>query len=207
MSNLFINMRDIELKGNTLDVGNDNHGIIYNIIKEDDELSVDYYSEDLNNVYKNFYDNGVTFFSLSQLKTKSECDMVLREIWENLKADGLLYIWDREKKVKEIIRDNINVLMPDGTTKKFKYSNINPLTEFTIFNFQETLEKYFKIQEGIICDKIIYIKAKKRGIIENENTTNGDKLKVHSQQFGGEIFKSLHKGFKFSRKDKRIYDK
>ena len=71
MSNLVINMKDVKFGGNTLDVGNDNYGVIYNILKgEEDEISVDYYSEDLSNQYKNFYDNGVTFFSLSQLATK-----------------------------------------------------------------------------------------------------------------------------------------
>ena len=208
MSNLVINMKDVKFGGNTLDVGNDNYGVIYNILKgEEDEISVDYYSEDLSNQYKNFYDNGVTFFSLSQLATKGERDMVLKEIWQNLKVGGNLYIWDREKRVKEIIKDNINVLMPDGTTKEFKFSNINPLAEFGFFNFQKTLEKYFEIQEGRICDKIIYIKAKKRGIINNEDTINGDKFKVHPQQSSSEMFKSIHKGFKFSRKDKRVYDK
>ena len=128
MSNLVINMKDVKFGGNTLDVGNDNYGVIYNILKgEEDEISVDYYSEDLSNQYKNFYDNGVTFFSLSQLATKGERDMVLKEIWQNLKVGGNLYIWDREKRVKEIIKDNINVLMPDGTTKEFKFSNINTL--------------------------------------------------------------------------------
>lgn len=63
MSNLVINMKDVKFGGNTLDVGNDNYGVIYNILKgEEDEISVDYYSEDLSNQYKNFYDNGVTFF-------------------------------------------------------------------------------------------------------------------------------------------------
>ena len=133
--------------------------------------------------------------------------MVLKEIWQNLKVGGILYIWDKEKRIKEIVKDNINVLMPDGTTKEFKFSNINPLAEFGFFNFQKTLEKYFEIQEGRICDKIIYIKAKKRGIIENEDTTNGDKLKVHPQQSSSEIFKSIHKGFKLPGKNKGVYNK
>ena len=56
MSNLVINMKDVKFGGNTLDVGNDNYGVIYNILKgEEDEISVDYYSEDLSNQYKNFF--------------------------------------------------------------------------------------------------------------------------------------------------------
>ena len=43
MSNLVINMKDVKFGGNTLDVGNDNYGVIYNILKgEEDEISVDY---------------------------------------------------------------------------------------------------------------------------------------------------------------------
>ena len=32
MSNLVINMKDVKFGGNTLDVGNDNYGVIYNCL-------------------------------------------------------------------------------------------------------------------------------------------------------------------------------
>lgn len=198
--NLTIDMRNVRFKGNTLDVGNDNYGIIYNILKNiEDEISVDYYIEDLENEYTNKYDNGVLFFSLSQLSNKAERDKVLKTIWKNLRFGGSLYIWDREKKQKEIVNDKIKVLMDKGKEKEFIFSNMSPFTEFTIYSTQKILEKYFEIQETRVCDKIIFVKAIKRGSIQNESVTNSNKLKVYSQQSSSEVLKGIYKGFKFPR--------
>ena len=202
VSNLTIDMKEVCFKGNTLDVGNDNYGIIYNILKStEDEVSVDYYVENIENGNMDLYDNGVLFFSLSQVSSRNERDEIIKEIWKNLRFGGTIYIWDREKKSKELVNDNIKVLMPDGNDREFKFSNLSPLSEFGFFNFQKTLEKYFEIQEGRICDRIIYIKAIKRGSVKDENTINSSKLKVHPQQFGCEVLKSIYKGLKFPRRD------
>lgn len=197
-----VNMRDVSFKGSTLDVGNDNYGIIYNILKnEDDEICVDYYVEGEHDNIDNTYDNGVLFFSLSSFSSKNEREEIIRDVWKKLKLGGSLYIWDREKNSKEIIDEKITVLMPKGKEKEFQFKNNSIFAEFKIFNFQKSLEKYFEIQEGGIYDKIIYIKAIKRGSVKDESFTNSSKFKVHSQQSSSEILKSIYKGLGISRRN------
>lgn len=194
-----LDMRNISFKGNTLDVGIDNYGIIYNILKQtDDEISVDYYIENLEEEYRNQYDNGVLFFSLSKL-SKNEAEEVLKKIWTSVRFGGKLYIWDREKQKKETVKDKVKVLMAGNKEKEFEFIDNSISKEFTIDTSKKVLEKYFEIEETKVCDKIIFIKGIKRGSINYENTANSDKLKIHSQQSSGEISKGLYKGFRFPR--------
>lgn len=196
---VMLDMSNINFKGNTLDVGIDNYGIIYNILKQtEDEISVDYYVEDFNDEYRNQYDNGVLFFSLSQINKKN-MDDVLKNIWNNIRFGGNLYLWDREKNKKETVNDKINVIMPNGEEKEIKFIDNSISSEFNIENTKKTLEKYFEIQETRVCDKILFMKAIKRGSIKDEDTTDSNKLKVHSQQLSSEVSESIHKGFRFPR--------
>lgn len=194
-----LDMSNINFKGNTLDVGINNYGIIYNILKEtEDEISVDYYVEDFDEEYRNQYDNGVLFFSLSQID-KKEIETVIKNLWNNVRFGGNLYLWDREKNKRETVNDKINVLMPNGKEKEIVFVDNSISSEFTINTSKKILEKYFEIQETKVCDKIIFMKAIKRGSIKNEDTTDSNKFEVHSQQSSSEVPKGLYKGFRFPR--------
>lgn len=57
---IFINMEKEIFKGNLLDIGMDNQGIIYNIYKEfNDNVNVEYVSgkEEGKNIKEDYYDN------------------------------------------------------------------------------------------------------------------------------------------------------
>ncbi|ELC8441527.1 hypothetical protein QYB59_000527 [Clostridium perfringens] len=194
-----LDMSNINFKGNTLDVGINNYGIIYNILKQTkNEISVDYYIENFSEEYRNQYDNGVLFFSLSQLD-KSETENVIKNIWSNVRFGGNIYIWDREKKRRETVNDKIKVLMPNENEKEIEFIDNSISSEFTINSSKKVLEKYFEIQETKVCDKIIFIKGIKRGSIKNEDTANSNKLQVHSQQSSSEVPEGIYKGFRFPR--------
>ncbi|HHD2751449.1 TPA: hypothetical protein ACOTG0_000191 [Clostridium perfringens] len=194
-----LDMSNINFKGNTLDVGINNYGIIYNILKQTkNEISVDYYVENFSEEYRNQYDNGVLFFSLSQLD-KSETENVIKNIWSNVRFGGNIYIWDREKKRRETVNDKIKVLMPNENEKEIEFIDNSISSEFTINSSKKVLEKYFEIQETKVCDKIIFIKGIKRGSIKNEDTANSNKLQVHSQQSSSEVPEGIYKGFRFPR--------
>ncbi|MBI6019547.1 hypothetical protein H8J79_01715 [Clostridium perfringens] len=196
---VILDMSNINFKGNTLDVGINNYGIIYNILKQtESEISVDYYVENFNGEYRNQYDNGVLFFSLSQLH-KNEVEDVIKNIWSNVRFGGNLYIWDREKQKKETVNDKVKVLMTGNKEKEFEFIDNSISNEFTIDSSKKILEKYFEIEETKVCDKIIFIKGIKRGSIKNENTANSNKLKVHSQQSSSEVPEGIYKGFRFPR--------
>lgn len=97
---VILDMSNINFKGNTLDVGINNYGIIYNILKQtESEISVDYYVENFNGEYRNQYDNGVLFFSLSQLH-KNEVEDVVKiygAMWDLEET----YIYGIEKSKKK----------------------------------------------------------------------------------------------------------
>ncbi|EGT3617626.1 hypothetical protein FHH43_15580 [Clostridium perfringens] len=196
---VILDMSNINFKGNTLDVGINNYGIIYNILKQtENEISVDYYVENFNEDYRNQYDNGVLFFSLSQLD-KNEIENVVKNIWSNVRFGGNIYVWDREKQKRETVNDRIKVLMPKEKEKEIEFIDNSISSEFTIDSSKKVLEKYFEIQETKVCDKIIFIKGIKRGSIKNEDTANSNKLQIHSQQSSSEVSEGIYKGFKFPR--------
>lgn len=63
---IFINMEKEIFKGNLLDIGMDNQGIIYNIYKEfNDNVNVEYVSgkEEGKNIKEDYYDNCILLFS------------------------------------------------------------------------------------------------------------------------------------------------
>lgn len=62
---IFINMEKEIFKGNLLDIGMDNQGIIYNIYKEfNDNVNVEYVSgkEEGKNIKEDYYDNCILLF-------------------------------------------------------------------------------------------------------------------------------------------------
>lgn len=66
---IFINMEKEIFKGNLLDIGMDNQGIIYNIYKEfNDNVNVEYVSgkEEGKNIKEDYYDNCILLFSLDR---------------------------------------------------------------------------------------------------------------------------------------------
>ena len=151
---VILDMSNINFKGNTLDVGINNYGIIYNILKQtESEISVDYYVENFNGEYRNQYDNGVLFFSLSQLH-KNEVEDVVKNIWSNVRFGGNLYIWDREKQKKETVNDKVKVLMTGNKEKEFEFIDNSISNEFTVDSSKKILEKYFE-NPAITTDIIV----------------------------------------------------
>ncbi|MGL5615183.1 MAG: hypothetical protein ACRDD2_02975 [Sarcina sp.] len=173
---LFVNLNFFSPKGNLLDISNDNSGIIYNLTKHNiqtvdiDEIKLE---KDLK------YQSCAIFFVCSLLG-KVELNMLFNDIENMLDDNSEIYIWDRIKNIGEIINDEIFALLPNQETKKFKYINLNPFSQFNLENLEKTLEKSFEITETIIWDKIIYFKAKKKGTNKDENTFSRDKLEIYT---------------------------
>ncbi|GIM29546.1 hypothetical protein CPJCM30710_22120 [Clostridium polyendosporum] len=171
-----LDMKDIEFDGDVLDIGKENHGVIYNLTKNsDDEICIDYV-DILNTEKSNDFKTGVFFFTLSKIWRNSERRELIKEVWEHIGDEGLLYIWDIEKRSKEIINIDIKVLMPKDKTKTFSYKDFNPINECTTELLKKILENYFEIEETKFWDKIYFIKAKKRGRTLDESVINSGKF-------------------------------
>ena len=158
---LIVNLKYVNLKGDVLDISSDNSGIIYSLIKANNlerrDINVDYFSD--NN--KHLYDSGAIFFTLGSLG-KFESQELIQEVYKSIKDNGEIYIWDRIKEKGELVHDNVIAKMPDGSEKKFNIMNLNPFYEFNLDKCQSLFNKYFEIEERIIWDKVIYIKAIKK---------------------------------------------
>ncbi|MFR5264612.1 hypothetical protein [Clostridium sp.] len=173
---LFVDLTFFSPNGNVLDISNDNTGIIYNITKHNNDL-VDI--DDCKLSEEIFYDSCAIFFVCSMI-SKLELETMFNDINKVLKENGEIYIWDRVKEKGEIVRDDIHALLPNKTTKNFKYINLNPFTEFKLDNIEKILEKNFYIAETIIWDRIMYLKLNKKGTKKDENIISRNKLEIYT---------------------------
>lgn len=86
-------------RGNLLDVGTDNYGIIYNIYKqynEDSNLEYINGAEEKESIKEGYYDNCILLFSFSNIFFKNRMNLI-QEIYKYLKKGGNVYIWDIDK--------------------------------------------------------------------------------------------------------------
>ncbi|GKU25604.1 hypothetical protein [Clostridium folliculivorans] len=178
-----LDMREISLDGDLLDIGKENYGIIYNLKKNmEDEISVDYFDdkEILSEKEAIFYDGAVLFFTMGKIWSNGGRREIIKHIWNLIKDDGYLYIWDYDKKSKEVVNSNIKVLLPGDKTKEFRYRDINPINQFNVEIIKKATESYFEIEKVDFYDKIYFVKAKRRERTSDENIINRSKFKIHS---------------------------
>lgn len=166
---IFLNMENQIFEGNVLDIGFENNGIIYNVCKEGNgEINIDYVTgkEGEINVKDNFYDICILFFSFSSIWFKMNKKSFIKNIYNYLNKDGILYIWDIDKGYKKIFSGNINVTIPGNKIKQIKINDLNIFKDNSKDNTVSILEDYFDIIEGNALDGIYYIKAKKKSKVK-----------------------------------------
>lgn len=158
---IILNLRDVNLKGDILDVG-ESFGVIYNLSKDlIGELAVDFVCDEEQELNYESYDVCTMFFNLSSIFSNGSRQKLIDDVSKYLKPNGDLYIWDINKEAKEIIRNDITAILPSGKMKDFEFKNLNPLSKSSIDNNEKLLEKNFKIEETKLWEDIHYIKAKK----------------------------------------------
>ncbi|NMM62773.1 class I SAM-dependent methyltransferase [Clostridium sp. P21] len=168
---IYLNMKNEIFKGNVLDIGFENSGIIYNICKEEnEEINIDYVTgkEEETNIRDNFYDICILFFSFSSIWFKMNKKSFIKDIYNYLNKEGILYVWDIDKGYKKIFNGNINVTTPGDKVKKIKIRDLNIFKDNSKDNTVKILENYFNVIEGTVSDGVYYIKAKKKDIIKGD---------------------------------------
>lgn len=174
---IFINLEREAFLGNVLDVGFDNHGIVYEICKNvDDDIVVDYVGGDdeKERIEECFYHSCVIFFSLSNILNKKLKSKFIQEIATFLKADGILYLWDVDKPRFKISKVKLKVVVSKNKIKDITVKILNPLIDSACETICKLLEPYFNIVDLKRTDKIYFIKAQKRGVLR-ESITNSSK--------------------------------
>ena len=171
---VFINLEKEIFKGNLLDIGFSNHGIIYNIYKEyiDDTSSVDYIEgkDEKIGIEEGTYDVCALFFTLSDIKLTYSKSKLIGDIYKFLKADGLLYIWDIDKGFAKSFNSEIKIVLPDKSTKQIHLLDLNIFKNSSKENTMKILKPYFKVITLKNSDNVYYMVCKKRGKSEDERS-------------------------------------
>ena len=173
----FINLENETLEGNVLDIGFNNYGIAYSLFKNNsDEISVDYLEGKMekNKIEKNYYDSCIIFFSLSCFCRNYYKNKLLREISENLKATGSLYIWDTDKPLGKIFVSKLKIILPGKISKDISIQNYKFFIDASYKKTKKLIEKYFEIIDYKYSDNIYCIKAssKKKTSLKREKEKN-----------------------------------
>ncbi|AVQ37268.1 hypothetical protein C7M56_00720 [Clostridium botulinum] len=177
INEIVINMENEIFRGNLLDVGTDNYGIIYNIYKqynEDSNLEYINGAEEKENIKEGYYDNCILLFSFSNIFFKKNRMSLIRDIYRYLKEGGNVYIWDIDKKLKETFNGKIKILLPGEKVKNISIKDLNLLKDSSIDTTIKLLDAYFEIKDLKSSDGVYYIKGKKK---INTNTKEDEKRK------------------------------
>ena len=160
---LVIDLEDIILKGDILDVGEKNLGIIYSISKEaEEELSLDYVSGESKIELKDRkYDACTFFFELNKLWTNLEKEKLIKEVSSYLNEFGEIYVWDINKERGKVFNNKVKVILPNGKIKEFIFKNLNVLLSSNLEEIKKILEKHFDIEETKAWEDVFFIKGKK----------------------------------------------
>lgn len=162
----FINLEKEIFKGNVLDIGFSNHGIIYNVYKQyiDDSSSVDYIEgkEEKRRIEDGEYDVCALFLTLSDIKFTHSKTKLIYDIYKFLKSDGLLYIWDIDKGFAKIFNSTIKIVLPDKSTKQIFLRDFNIFKNSSKENTMKILQPYFEIVTLKNSDNIYYMICQKK---------------------------------------------
>lgn len=159
-----INLENERFKGNVLDIGMDNYGVIYQMCKNnDDDLNVEYIDKEgeRNNIEKQWYDTAVLFFCLGKLNTNISKKKLLKEIYEYLRDDGEIRIWDIDKCSMSAANLKVKVLLPKRKVKNIVIKDFNIAKDRSKENIKKLLKPMFEIIEIKTSNNIYYIKGRK----------------------------------------------
>ncbi len=177
---MVLNLENQRFKGNVLDVGVNNYGIVYNICNESKgNLEVDYVQNGKDKVQGGQYHSCVMFLAMSSLLLDKDKIKIFNMISKHLVENGKLFIWDIPKKRGEIIDVDIKIVLPYRKIKTINYRDYNPITKRDRYSLEMLLEKKFEITVARDINGLFYIEAqKKRRNIneEKESDTSGDKF-------------------------------
>lgn len=175
---ILISMENEMFKGNVLDIGFENYGIIYNVCKKDiEDLNVEYVSgkEDKHKLKKDFYDCCILFFALSEVWPEYKRNKLIEDIHNFLKKEGTIYIWDIDKKFGVIEECNLKIVLPDRKLKRIRVKNMNIFNDSSCQSTKKLLQKYFEVIDCNVSGQTYYVKAKKK---ETLKVKDDKKIKI-----------------------------
>ena len=171
----FISLEKEIFKGDLLDIGFSNHGIIYNIYKQyTEDSSVEYIEgkDEKVRIEEGVYDTCALFLTLSDMNFTHSKNKLIQDIYKFLRVDGLLYIWGMDKGIGKIFNSRIKVVLPDKSTKQIHLRDLNIFKNSSKENTIKIVEPYFEILTLKNSDNIYYMICKRKGKSEDESNTS-----------------------------------
>lgn len=163
-----INMKDLNIKGNVIDVATKGNTIVSEIaatmLMEDKmQPDKDFISWGGKSIPsdENTYDYAIAFFSLSKLGNKFKLGKILRELKRVLKKEGKIFIWDAYGiGIKLNVCYELKVLISEGDIRRVNYRiKFNPF-RVSFNGVMKALKKNgFLVQNSRVLDNIYYLEA------------------------------------------------
>lgn len=151
-------------KGELLDIGLDNDGIVYNMYKQfNGHNKIEYLhgKQQQDKIKKNYYDNCIMLFSFSAIWFKINRREIIKKIHSYLKDNGTLHIWEVNKGYGKISHCTVAIPFPDNKLKQIKITDLNIVKDNSISAIKSIVEACFSIEDMKINEDIFYIKAVK----------------------------------------------
>ncbi|MDP4091143.1 MAG: hypothetical protein Q8930_18005 [Bacillota bacterium] len=159
-----IDMRNLDLKGDIIDIGIKNYGIIYKICKQnDDEVAVEYLvDEERTLISRERYDTAVLFFCLGMLSGPDRKKLI-KDIGSYIRDYGEIVIWDLNKAPGMLMDLEVEVLMPNDESQIIKLRNLNPVKRIFMEEIRHLVLQYFYITEEKVGKTIFYLRGRRKG--------------------------------------------
>lgn len=159
-----IDLSQSNFKGDLLDVGFNNYGVIYNIYKQNnDTIDINYINEDKKSLAnERLYGSCTLFFALSGIMLKMRRKILLAKIYDAMKDNGEIHVWDIDKGYLKTFNKKINVHMPDNKSKEIYIKDFNILKDTSQKVTIDIISKWFDIIDMKAWEGLYYIKAQKK---------------------------------------------
>lgn len=174
-----IDMRNLQIKGDIIDIGVKNYGIIYKMCKETfDEVALDYIvGEEKRLIEREHYDTAILFFTLSLLSNSMKRKKLINEAWNYIKEDGELLLWDAKKSFGKPINLEVDVLFDNCEFETVSIKNLNPVIKLELSNVKKIMAPYFDIVEEKEGRSIFFIRARRKKKGKHKDETSIDSIK------------------------------
>jgi hypothetical protein len=161
-----IDMQNLNLKGDILDIGVKNYGIIYKICRQyEDEVALEYVMGDEKNlIEREYYDTAVLFFTLSPLRTAGKRRKLIKELYQYIRDCGEIIIWDINKSIGTLVNLQVEVLLGENETQKINIANLNPVKILSLTQVKRIISPFFEVTEEKLGKTIFFLRAKRKGI-------------------------------------------
>lgn len=174
-----IDMRNLQIKGDIIDIGVKNYGIIYKMCKESfDEVALEYVmGEEKNFIEREFYDTAILFFTLNSLSNSLKRRKLIKEAYKYVREDGEILLWDANKFIGKAVDLEVDVLFNNCEFETVNIRNTNPLVKLDLSNVKKIISPYFDLVEEKEGKNIFFIRArrKKKGKHKDESTIDSIK--------------------------------